>query len=263
MNLAFDLISDLHVETWPEFDWQHQATSPFCVVAGDVARDPEILKETLTHLGQCYKAVFYIDGNDEHRWFYNDLESSYRDLKLTVKDINNVVYLQDNVAIINGVAILGANGWWTWDFDPSITKADAQTWFMDYVSCSPMTPEIVTGFAESDAVYLRQSVAKLQKHQDVKKIIIVTHTLPNSRFIDHDISLLGNYRYNCMGNNLLQQALLSDTEHKISHWCFGHYHGGNIDQIIDGIRYVNNYRGRGDTSWSKSVYYPKRIEVTI
>jgi len=39
MQFAFDLISDLHIETWPQFDWKDQATSPFCVVAGDIAKD--------------------------------------------------------------------------------------------------------------------------------------------------------------------------------------------------------------------------------
>ena len=66
MTFAFDLISDLHVETWPKFDWTGQATAPYCVVAGDVARDRGRLLETLYHLGECYLGgVFYIDGNEE------------------------------------------------------------------------------------------------------------------------------------------------------------------------------------------------------
>lgn len=262
MNLAFDLISDLHIETWPEFDWTYQATSPFCVVAGDVARDPEILRETLQHLGQCYRSVFYIDGNDEHRWFLDDLASNYRDIRSNIEDLDNIVYLQDNVVVINGVAILGTNGWWSWDFDPSISRADCQTWWLDYVSCSPVVPDVVTSFAQSDANYLYNSVSKLQKHPDVKKIAIVTHTLPSSRFVEHDLDLVGSYRYNCLGNNLMAAAHQADTENKISHWCFGHYHG-DVDQEIDGIRYVNNCRGRGDTPWKKSVYHPKRIEISI
>ena len=48
MNFSFDLISDLHVETWNEFDWSGQATSPYCVVAGDVARDRSLLIDALT-----------------------------------------------------------------------------------------------------------------------------------------------------------------------------------------------------------------------
>jgi hypothetical protein len=69
MKFAFDLISDLHVETWDSFDWTGQATSPYCVVAGDVARDRQLLlADVLKHLGECYPGgVFYIDGNDEHR----------------------------------------------------------------------------------------------------------------------------------------------------------------------------------------------------
>ena len=87
MQFSFDLISDLHVETWDNFDWTAQATSPYCIVAGDIARDPEILAETLEHLGQCYLNVFYIDGNDEHRWTLDNLGGSYRSLNQEIKNI--------------------------------------------------------------------------------------------------------------------------------------------------------------------------------
>lgn len=262
MKFAFDLISDLHVETWPAFDWQYQATSPFCLVAGDVARDPTVLKETLGHLSQCYQAVFYIDGNDEHRWFYDDIGSNYRDIKNTVNDIENVVFLQDNVAVINGVAILGTNGWWSWDFDESIGVEESQQWFQDYVECASSTASTISAFAAADAEYLRRSVMKLQTHQDVKSIVLVTHTVPLEQFVSHDLELVGQYRYNCLGNSLMRHVLSSDIEKKVSHWCFGHYHG-DIDRIVDGVRYVNNCRGRGDTPWKKSVYYPRRIEIDI
>ena len=112
MTFTFDLISDLHIETWDHFDWTAQATSPYCVVAGDVARDPEILAETLEHLGRCYLNVFYIDGNDEHVDHWHNLDNSYSNLTNRIKRVSNVVYLQNNVIIIDGVAILGTNGWW-------------------------------------------------------------------------------------------------------------------------------------------------------
>lgn len=262
MQFAFDLISDLHVESWNNFDWVGQATSPFCVVAGDVARDPSVLKETLQHLSQCYQSIFYIDGNDEHRWAIDDIGNNYRQIESMMLDLPNVVYIHDNVAVINGVAILGTNGWWSWDFDRSIAKSDTQTWFLDYTKCSPLVPDTISALAAADAEYLYRSVAKLQTHLDVKQIVVVSHTVPHDRFVNHDLDLIGTYRYNCLGNSLLQKALQADSEKKISHWCFGHYHG-DIDCVVDGIRYVNNCRGRGDTVWKKSVYYPKRIELTI
>jgi hypothetical protein len=47
MQFAIDLISDLHVETWDSFDWEGQPTAPYCIVAGDVSRDWEQVRDTL------------------------------------------------------------------------------------------------------------------------------------------------------------------------------------------------------------------------
>lgn len=126
MYFAFDLISDLHVETWDKFDWVGQPTAPYCVVAGDVSRDPEQLAETLEHLGQQYAGVFYIDGNDEHRYYLDNLTNSYQLISQTVSNIKNVVYMQNNCVIINGVAIIATNGWWSYDFHTKFDFARRQ-----------------------------------------------------------------------------------------------------------------------------------------
>ena len=65
-----------------------------------------------------------------------------------------------------------------------------------------------------------------------------------------------------MGNSRIQDALKEDGENKIKLWCFGHYHRP-IDTVIDGIRYVSNPRGRGDTEFSQIAYYPKRVTITV
>jgi UDP-2,3-diacylglucosamine pyrophosphatase LpxH len=262
MKFAFDLISDLHVETWRQFDWQGQATSPFCVVAGDVAQDPTTVGKTLEHLSESYQAVFYIDGNDEHKSNWADIGGNYQDLTDAIEQIEDVVYLQDNVVIINGVAIVGTNGWWTWDFDPGADVAQTQQWFQQHYHCTAGTTEAITQLALSDAVYLAASIKKLQTHVDARQIVVVSHTVPLPELVQHDIPLNQSYRINIMGNSLMQDILSADTEHKIKTWCFGHYHG-SVDQTIRGIRYVNNCRGRGDTNWNQSVYYPRRIEIEI
>jgi hypothetical protein len=260
MTFAFDLISDLHVETWDPFDWTGQPTSPYCVVAGDVARDRTVLVETLAHLGQCYQAVFYIDGNDEHRYYLDDIGASYKELDKELASIKNVVYMQDNVVIINGVAILATNGWWTYDFDPTLDYEQSTQWYQDYVKTSSASAHSITGIAYHDAAYLINSVHKLQKHQEVKAIVIVSHTVPSPWITSHDIDLVGSWRYNCLGNVHMELALNEDTENKIKAWCFGHYHKG-VDRDHRNIRYVNNCRGRGDGPWGQSVYYPKRITI--
>lgn len=261
MQFTFDLISDLHIESWPDFDWSDQATSPYCVLAGDVARDTDVLHKTLTHLGECYPGgVFYIDGNDEHRYNLNDIGESYNQLNRLIKGIPNVLYMQDNVVIINGVAILATNGWWSYDFDPIIDPEQTKFWYSDKMNLLPGSAETIATIGYNDTAYLFNSVKKLQTHQDVQAIVIVTHTVPTPSLIDHDIDLSGSFRFNCMGNRHMQLLNEEDSEQKIHTWCFGHYHK-SVDRYINGVRYVNNCRGRGNTDWKQSVYYPKRIVI--
>jgi hypothetical protein len=90
--------------------------------------------------------------------------------------------------------------------------------------------------------------------------VLLTHTLPDPLFVAHDPDIAGTWRYNSMGNHLINQVLHQDSEHKIHNWVFGHYHRP-VDQIVNGIKYVSNPRGRGDTPWCQPAYYPKKITV--
>ena len=263
MKFAFDLISDLHVETWPDFDWTGQATAPSCVVAGDVARDRDVLIDTLTHLGKCYPGgVFYIDGNEEHKDYYGDLGNSYRDLHQRISQIKNVVYLQDHVVIADGVAILGTNGWWTYDFDPCISVDQSIMHIQEHFNISNSAAASITGIAYHDAAYMIKGVQKLQKHSEAKAIVVVSHTVPAPWLIAHDPELVDTWRFNGMGNTQISRAIDEDTENKIKMWCFGHYHRP-VDQQLGGIQYLSNPKGRGNTPWSRSVFYPRRIEIDV
>lgn len=261
MRFAFDLISDLHVDSYTEeFEWWGKPTSQFCLVAGDVSPDQDKVKEVLEHLAQCYRGVFYIDGNHEHSENYDDLHYSYKNLIDLLSGSDDIVYLQNNLVMIDGVAILGTNGWWTWDFDPDIDYEMSQRWFREKTHTLPTTPENITSFAAMDAKYMMNSVQRLQTYKDVKRIVMVTHTVPGSMFIEHDLDLLNTYRFNCMGNSIIHQALSVDREHKIRHWCFGHYHG-SVDTTVNNVRFVNNCRGKNNSPYRKAVFHPLRIEV--
>lgn len=261
-NLSIDLISDLHVETWNEqFDWSGQPTSPSCIVAGDVAHDPKNLQNTLSNLAGSYQTVFYIEGNEEHKHSWIDIQDNVTEIKRICKSIPNVIYLHSNVVIANGIAVVGTNGWWTWDFDDRIDSMQSRQWFADvYPGANLGTTYDIDVQASVDVEYLYSAVESLQSRKDVEKIIVVSHTVPNYNFVKHDLSLQDTHRINVLGNSYIQTVLLADTERKISHWCFGHYHG-QVDQTVHGVRYVTNPRGRGDTDFKQSVYFPKRIEL--
>lgn len=263
MQLSFDLISDLHVETWSDsFDWTGVPTSMLAVVAGDISRDRSVVQQTLEHLAHCYKSVLYIDGNDEHRHSLSDLGVSYRDLNSRIDGIENVIYLHNNVAVIDGVAFVGVNGWWTYDFDAPEVYDYSKNWFCDHYKVDIHAANHIEQMAMHDVSYLCNSINRLQKHQDVKRIVVVSHTVPDPLLVQHDVNLEGSHRLNCLGNSFINKALQEDTENKISNWLFGHYHG-DIDANINQIRYTNNCRGRGNTSWCKQVYYPKKITIQL
>lgn len=267
MIVAFDLISDLHLETWQEtLNWTGMATSPVLVIAGDVSRDHRLLRTALKHFSECYAAVFYIDGNDEHRFKLDRLGESYNQLSRSIKSLPRVTFLQDNVVVIDGVALLGTNGWWSFDLDPDIDSEQSSNWMIESYAAKHPEHSVDTGMianaARIDAAYLSSSIARLQTHKDVKKIMIVSHTVPRLELINHDLDFCHKPIINSMGNPWMPAALESDSEKKVDTWCFGHYHG-SVDRVIDDIRYVNNCRGRGDTPFKQSVYYPKRIEIEV
>jgi predicted phosphodiesterase len=262
MIFNFDLISDIHRETWEYFDWGGQPTSQYCIVAGDVARDRALVIDTLEQLSKVYTGVFYVDGNDEHKDYSEDLTTSYMELTELISSMGNVVYLHDNVVVMNGIAILATNGWWSYDFDPNLDLAQSITWLQHKDRISQNAAITINATAYRDAGYMSNSVAKLQTYQDVKSIIIVTHTVPTPEIIQHDLQLIDSWRFNSMGNSRMKDVLKEDCENKIKLWCFGHYHRP-VDTVIDGIRYVSNPRGRGDTEYSQPTYYPKRVTIEV
>jgi hypothetical protein len=263
MQFAFDLISDLHVDSWRQsLDWEHQATSPVCIIAGNVTGDQAELHRTLTDISKCYKATIYIDGEGEHINDCSDIGRNYHDIDRLCQSINNLVYLQDNCVIMNGVAVIGTNGWWTWDFDPDIDVDQAQAWFCHTTHHHTNVTEVISNLANSEAKYLSSSVLKLQRHPEVRKIVVVTNCVPYHCLIEHDQDLRSKYDVGVIGNKWMRQVIGNDLESKISHWCVGRY-PGMFDKVIDGVRFVSNPRGHAQASWNQTVYFPRRFEIDI
>ena len=73
----------------------------------------------------------------------------------------------------------------------------------------------------------------------------------------HDMS---NYDLSKTYNSNMKDVLSFDTNKKISTWCFGHYHNLVCDEIINGVRYICNPRGRPDDTMFTN-YYPKLVKL--
>ena len=228
MNIGFDLISDLNLSPTDKFDWENKATSLYCLVAGNVSSDLKTLELTLNHLSKFYQGVFYTPGSLE---FDTEDEFSKRvsDIARICKRIKNLAFLHHHVVIVDGVAILGCNGWYKNDL--SITTA---------------YEEIPGLHRFEDLFYLKNSIDKLQKHLDVVKIIVLTNAVPDQKLYfgeaPNDIGTLPD----------LTLTLLADSEYKISHWAFG-THEKIVDTKLDGINYINNPCNNRNPYWAKRI----------
>lgn len=229
MKFSFDIISDLNL-TDDSFDWEGKPTSLFCLVAGNISSDLRIILKVLRHLSSCYQGVFYIDGSLENG-DVNFRDTRVKELSKICSGLPNLVYLHNNVVIVDGIALVGLNGW----FGNYTLNADTDRF---QARCNRY----------EDVIYLERTLEKLQLHVDVKKIIIVSNSVPAKELYYGE----DNVEDDVSPNSVMPR----DTEHKIVHWVFGTYEK-IVDTTIDGVNYLNNPK------CDREPYYPKRIVVEL
>jgi hypothetical protein len=229
MEMGFDLISDLYLQPDDNFNWENKATSLYCIVAGNISEDLRTIYQTLAHLSNHYQGIFYVPGTLE----YTDVDSIERrtnELHSIIKKLPKVAFLDHHVVIIDGVAILGANGW----SEETLSARDAASKI-------------------KDLAYLSHSVEKLQRHLDVNQILIVTNAVPKLEL------WYGAHPKDIEDIVPLDICLESDTERKVRTWCYG-TSPVTTDTVLGehSINYVNN-------SFYKQVkpYWPKRIAIEV
>jgi len=232
-DIGFDIITDLNLSPEDSFNWEGKATSLYCLVSGNVSSDLRTVLQTLAHLSRFYHGVFYVPGPLEYMTS-PDIEERTDELSAIVDQIPKVVMLHQSVVIIDGVAILGVNGWNNAVMSDSLNVSE-----MEYNSARLQ-----------DMSYLHQSIKKLQKHLDVKKIIVMTNAIPDGDLYFGEAPEISNNQIP------LNVVLTSDTENKVRYWVFGNYEK-ITDTYLKDINYINNPYIR------KTPYWPKRLTISV
>lgn len=230
MKIGFDLISDLNLSPDDSFNWENKATSLYCLVAGNVSSDLRTILQVLGHLSRFYQGVFYIPGSLE----FEDAENyntRINEISRICRKIKNVAMLHQHVVIIDGVAILGCTGWYGKENEYNFEEIHGVKRF-------------------EDLVYLKNSLEKLQKHLDVKKIVLMTNAVPK-----HEL-YFSETPPNAELLPELSLTLLADSETKVSHWVYGSYEK-IVDTSIKDINYVCN------PYYKRNPYWAKRIDVEL
>lgn len=231
MNIGFDVISDLYLKPNDILSWEGKATSLYCVIAGNISNDLRTIRQTLSHLTKHYQGVFYTPGSLEYEGVI-DIDTRTEELFKITSGIRNIAFLHHHVAIIDGIAVVGVNGW-----------------YGNSVPTDLITEEKIELHRHEDIGYLKNTLEKLQRHLDVTKIMVVSNSVPNS---DLFFGEEPDYIVTQLPVNV---ALMADTEFKVTHWVYGTYKK-TVDTKINGINYVNN------GCFGRQPYWPSRITIS-
>jgi hypothetical protein len=230
-EIGFDIISDLNLKPNDSFNWQNKATSLYCIVAGNISSDIRTVVQVLFHLSTLYHGVFFIPGKLEYE-SSESFSDRTKELLAISEGIPNVATLYNSVVMVDGIALLGTNGWG--NIENILDRKNT----------------VMTAAKYEDFTYLLMSLGKLQKHLDVKKIVLVTSAVPREDLY------FGEIPDNVIDQIPLSEILEADTEKKVSHWVFGTYNKP-VDIEIENVNYISNSKNQ------YGPYYAKRIAISI
>lgn len=228
-QVGFDAICNLRLNAGDSFNWVNKAASLYCIVTGNVSSDLRTIKQTLAHLSRFYQGIFYIPGELEYKGFEEDITARTIEIITELSVFPEVVVLYQNVVILDGVAIVGVTG----------SKVNLES--------SLETSYFKAGL--EDLTYLDSAISKLQKHLDVKRILVISNAVPDEALFFDKQSKSNDQLY-------LSSVLDKDSESKVSHWVYDqteHY----TEVMIGGVNYISNPKPK------KGIYWAKRITIDI
>ena len=202
IDIGFDVISDLNLEPNDSFNWHDKPTSLYCILTGNISSDMRTVTQTLVHLSQQYQGVFYTPGMLEYEDCDGDINHRTSQLVTIAQKIPNIVILHHNIVIIDGVAVIGSNCWET-AHEPGKSISIDDLKFNQY--------------RLDDMGFLHKTIEKLQRHLDVKKIVVVTNGVPNEN------CYFGQVPEYVETQTPLDTILNADSESKVTHWIYGSY----------------------------------------
>jgi hypothetical protein len=256
MTITFDLISDLYLNDIDDFSWEGKSTSLFCIVAGNISADRDVLFEFLDELKDYYECVFFVDGELEHKSFNGNFAKSYKNLEEGIDEIDRVVFMHENIIVLNGVTLVATNGWTTFDFGGRVGVDENIRFLTERGILDEVHANEIFKMAITDQHYMYNSIETCQTLEDCENIIVITNTVPVKDFIEHRDEYAGTILGDISGNTGLVQCLTNDKASKVKAWIFGKFED-ELDFVKNNIRYVSN-PGKGR---SLDTYFPKRISI--
>ena len=224
-DIGFDVISDL-----------------YCILTGNISSDLKTVTQTLVHLSQQYQGVFFTPGTLEYETAAGDINNRTSVLVTLAQKVPNIVILHHNIVIVDGVAVVGSNCWET-AHEPGTSISIDDLKYNQY--------------RLDDMGFLHKTIDKLQRHLDVKKIVLVTNGVPNEN------CYFGEIPDYVATQTPLDTVLNADSESKVTHWVYGSYNKPVEATLI--LPRKNDIQAVSNPIEGKNVkqFNPKRVTISV
>lgn len=236
--------SDIHIDFKPNRDWlgqlsRHDYQDDVLILAGDISDSISHIANAFKQLSSVFKYVLYIPGN-------HDLWVKKSARQTSMQRFEELLSLAQSHDILTtplhlpGISIVPLYSWYDFSFGPCDDYLQ-QRW-MDFVRCQwgdafSHLPRYGAQELALNEYFLSLNDDKLGLSNDC--IISFSHFLPRIDVMPSYIPEIHQKLYPILGTSLLDEQIRKlDSDIHI----YGHSHV-NRDEIIDGIRYINNAFG--------------------
>lgn len=232
------IFSDLHVDANAATPWVLPDPRPdhdVVVIAGDIRRGLRRGVDWIAAHKLNAKPVIYVPGNHEYYGF--DFETERAAGRAAAATQPNIHVLDRDIAVIDGIAFLGATLWTDYRLFGAGSAQVAMLRAEQAMNDHRLIQRAGGRWSAADAAAEHdqsRTWLEFQLAAQSKPSVVITHTAPSLK------SIAARYR-----DDLVTAAFASELEHLADHttlWVHGHTHVG-CDYRLGACRVVNNPRG--------------------
>lgn len=244
--MKFRLLSDLHLEfekrivDYIPIPLKDDKTTVL-ILAGDIALGIDAVPFIQKMCKRFYKVV-YILGN--HEFYYNEYNKTRKRWNDRPEMPGNFIFLDDHVAIIDEIRLIGGTLWTDFDNNDYFAKALAAQGMTDF-QCAKFKEGKEGNYRRrnlcpNDTILAHKQtlffITETLRIPFDGPTIVITHHLP------HPLCISQEFRTNQLNPAYMTNldAVIEDNE--IAVWVHGHTHT-NVDIEVHGTRILCNPRG--------------------
>ena len=155
---------------------------------------------------------------------------------------------------------VGFSGWWDYDKRSENSINEGLKYFENWIPKisnsevgSRAFIENVIEKSEEQQRQLYRILDYYEEHEEIKNVVIVTHTIPLSQFaLGSDGKQETSFQLQSNSRDLVDGRFK-----KLSKWIFGHTHN-QFDKVVNNVHFIAHPRGRPE-DFNREEYNLKRI----